>query len=188
MARGSSTSPLVHSASHGWWQTLPQAPGKGCSSLKSFKASLYCPLPMRAIKPWILTWAGQVTLQGAVDRFEIAKAPGMACSYFLKTAFLLLRPWSCSLGTSTGQTVVHSPQLVHLARSMYLGFSLIFAVKFSWSPLSSRRSVLVKSSMFRCRPTSTSFGEITHMVQSFVGNVLSSSAIMPPMAEFFSTR
>lgn len=42
--------------------------------------------------------------------------------------------------------------------------------------------------IFKCRPTSTSLGEIIHMEQSLVGNVLSSSLITPPMAEDFSTR
>lgn len=41
--------------------------------------------------------------------------------------------------------------------------------------------------IFRCRPNSTSFGEIIHMAQSLVGKVLSSSLITPPMAGDFST-
>ena len=35
--------------------------------------------------------------------------------------------------------------------------------------------------MFRCRPTSTSLGEIIHIAHSFVGKVLSSCAITPPI-------
>jgi len=46
----------------------------------------------------------------------------------------------------------------------------------------------VSSSMFMCRPTSTSFGEIIHMAHSLVGKVLSSWAIVPPMAGEASTR
>jgi len=46
----------------------------------------------------------------------------------------------------------------------------------------------VSNSMFRCRPTSTSLGEIIHIEQSLVGKVLSSWAMAPPMAGDFSTR
>ncbi len=49
-------------------------------------------------------------------------------------------------------------------------------------------SASVISSMLTCRPTSTSLGARIHMEQSFVGNVLSSWAITPPMAGDFSTR
>jgi len=48
--------------------------------------------------------------------------------------------------------------------------------------------LLVIMFMFRCRPTSTSLGEIIHMAQSLVGKVLSSLAIIPPMLDEFSTR
>ena len=136
----------------------------------------------------MLTWAGQVALHGAVDRLEIPYPPGIACSYCLKIAFRGARPWLCSLGISTGQTAVHSPHDVHFNKSTNLGFSFTRAIKFPSSPSSSSRSVFVNNSIFRCRPTSTSLGEITHMVQSLVGNVLSSCAIIPPMANDFSTR
>ena len=39
--------------------------------------------------------------------------------------------------------------------------------------------------MLRCRPTSTSLGEITHIAQSFVGKVLSSCDITPPIGGGF---
>jgi hypothetical protein len=84
--------------------------------------------------------------------------------------------------------LVHSPQLVHLARSMNRGCWRIRAVKRPGSPSSCSSSALVKSSMFRCRPTSTSLGEMIHMAQSLVGKVLSSCDIRPPMAEECSTR
>ena len=42
--------------------------------------------------------------------------------------------------------------------------------------------------MFKCRPTSTSFGEIIHMAQSLVGKVLSSCDITPPMDGDFSNK
>ena len=56
------------------------------------------------------------------------------------------------------------------------------------SPLISVISERVSSEMFMCRPTSTSLGEIIHMEQSLVGNVLSSWAMVPPMAGVDSTR
>jgi hypothetical protein len=49
-------------------------------------------------------------------------------------------------------------------------------------------SARVSNSIFRCRPTSTSLGEIIHMEQSLVGKVLSSWAMPPPIAGFFSNR
>jgi len=55
-------------------------------------------------------------------------------------------------------------------------------------PLISPISLRVFSSMFKCRPTSTSFGEIIHMAQSLVGNVLSNWDMAPPMEDPFSTR
>jgi len=57
-----------------------------------------------------------------VDLFEIPKAPGIACSYCLKIALRRASPWLCSLGTSTGQTLAHSPHDVHFDISIYLGF------------------------------------------------------------------
>ena len=49
-------------------------------------------------------------------------------------------------------------------------------------------SVYVRTSMFGCRPTSTSLGARIHMEQSLVGKVLSSCAMWPPMLGAFSTR
>jgi hypothetical protein len=115
-----------------------------------------------------------VALQGAVPRLVMPNAPGIACGYCLKIALRSERPSSYSLERVMGQTFAHSPQLVHLERSTNLGFWLTFAVKFPGSPSRSSSSALVRSSMFRCRPTSTSLGEITHIAQSLVGNVLSS--------------
>ena len=68
--------------------------------------------------PWMLTWAGQVALQGAVPRLLMAYAPGMAWAYCLNAALRWERPSSYSLDGSMGQTLAHSPQLVHLERSM----------------------------------------------------------------------
>ena len=61
-------------------------------------------------------------------------------------------------------------------------------VKFPGSPSRLLTSLLVMSLMLMFRPTSTSLGEIIHMVQSLVGEVLSRRAINPPMVGDFSTR
>ncbi len=87
-----------------------------------------------------------------------------------------------------GHTFAHSPQLVHLSRSTNRASCFTTALKFPGSPLRSMMSEFVSNSMFKCRPTSTSFGEITHIAQSLVGNVLSSCDIIPPIAEDFSSR
>ena len=60
--------------------------------------------------------------------------------------------------------------------------------KFPASPLTLSTSDRVKSSMLRCRPTSTSLGEIIHMAQSLVGKVLSNWDIKPPIEEDLSTK
>jgi hypothetical protein len=61
-------------------------------------------------------------------------------------------------------------------------------LKFPGEPSTDSRSAYVINSMFMCRPTSTSFGEMIHMAQSFVGKVLSSWDITPPMDGDFSSR
>jgi hypothetical protein len=61
-------------------------------------------------------------------------------------------------------------------------------LKFPLTPERFSISAHVIRLMFRCRPTSTSLGEIIHMAQSLVGKVLSSSLITPPMADDFSTK
>ena len=65
---------------------------------------------------------------------------------------------------------------------------MIETVKLPASPSMAVTEARVRSSMFRCRPTSTSLGEIIHMEQSLVGKVLSSCAMEPPMAGLFSIR
>jgi hypothetical protein len=60
-------------------------------------------------------------------------------------------------------------------------------LKFPSVPSTLSTSAQVIRLMLRCRPTSTSLGEIIHIAQSLVGNVLSSSLITPPMADDFST-
>ena len=60
-------------------------------------------------------------------------------------------------------------------------FFLTVTVKLPGSPLTFSRSALVIISMFRCRPTPTSLGPMVHMAQSFVGKILSSWTMPPPM-------
>jgi hypothetical protein len=71
---------------------------------------------------------------------------------------------------------------------MYRGFLMSVTSKLPFSPETLSTSVYVRTSMFGCRPTSTSLGERIHIEQSFVGNVLSSWAIWPPIDGSFSTR
>ncbi len=61
-------------------------------------------------------------------------------------------------------------------------------VKLPCSPDIFLTSDSVSNSMLMCRPTSTSLGEMTHMAQSLVGNVLSSCDMSPPMEDDLSTR
>ena len=129
-----------------------------------------------------------MTRQGAFPRLVMAYPPGMAWGYLLKAALRLDKPSSYSLGSSMGQTLLHSPQLVHLDKSTKRGCRRSRALKTPGSPSRARTSVLVNISIFRCRPTSTSLGEIIHMAQSLVGKVLSNWDINPPIAEDCSTR
>jgi len=88
----------------------------------------------------------------------------------------------------TGQFSTQLPQPVQRSILILRGRFLTFTLKFPADPSTDSRSAYVIISIFRCRPTSTSFGEIIHMAQSLVGNVLSSWAITPPMDGDFSTR
>jgi hypothetical protein len=58
----------------------------------------------------------------------------------------------------------------------------------SYLPIYTVHFSIGETSIFGCRPTSTSLGERIHMEQSLVGKVLSSWAIWPPMLGAFSTR
>ena len=49
-------------------------------------------------------------------------------------------------------------------------------------------SAFIRSLMFGCLPAATSFGDSMHIEQSFVGKVLSSWAILPPIVVFSSSR
>ncbi len=112
----------------------------------------------------------------------------MAWAYCLNAARRVESPSSYSLGSGTGQTLAHSPQLVHLAGSMKRGRSRTLALKRPGPPSSDSTSAWVMISMLRCRPTSTSLGEMIHIAQSLVGKVLSNWDIIPPMADCFSTK
>ena len=84
--------------------------------------------------------------------------------------------------------MAHSPQPVHLAVSIKRGRCRTRAVKRPGAPSSARTSAWVMISMLRCRPTSTSLGEMIHMAQSLVGKVLSNCDIRPPTADERSIR
>ena len=103
-------------------------------------------------------------------------------------ALRLDSPSSNSSSVLAGHFSAHSPQAMHLSMSTYLGADFTVAVKSPSSPSRERTSDRVKTSMFSCRPTSTSLGEMIHIEQSLVGKVLSSWAMVPPMAGERSTR
>ncbi len=59
----------------------------------------------------------------------------------------------------------------------------------SWNcPFVLARTVVKVPERAKVNSKLTSLGEIIHIAQSLVGNVLSSSLITPPMADDFSTR
>jgi hypothetical protein len=92
------------------------------------------------------------------------------------------------LTAATGQCLAQSPHPVHASISMYRGFFVSVTLKLPGSPSILLISLSGFRFIFLCRPTSTSLGEITHMVQSLVGKVLSRRAIRPPIVGDFSTR
>ena len=85
--------------------------------------------------------------------------------------------------TFEGHFSAQAPQATHLAGSTYDGLRRTETVKFPGSPLMPVIREWGMISMFKCLPHSTSLGERMHMEQSFVGNVLSSCAMCPPMLE-----
>ncbi len=151
----------------------PQHPGERMIFHNYFQGPLYTCLPLPSEHNLEHSVRQGMSYGRAHCLFsELQRLPGMAWAYFLYAAFLSDRPSSYSLGRSTGQTLIHSPQLVHFERSIKRGSWRIRAVKRPALPLRSKSSVFVRSSIFRCRPTSTSFGEIIHMAQSLVGKGL----------------
>ena len=82
----------------------------------------------------------------------------------------------------------HSLHPVHFSSSIYRAFCFRVTLKFPASPSIFSISARVIISISLCLPISTSFGAIIHIEQSFVGNVLSSCDIVPPIQGFFSTR
>ena len=103
-------------------------------------------------------------------------------------AFLSLKLPLNSAFTETGQTLAQSPHPVHLSKLTKRGALVNLTLNFPGSPStdSTVRSVLI--STLGWRPTSTSFGDNIQAEQSFVGKVLSSCAMTPPMLIPFSTR
>lgn len=89
---------------------------------------------------------------------------------------------------TTGQFSTQAPQPVHKSILMLRARLRTFTLKFPGSPRTSSKSAYVINSMFKCRPTSTSTGEMIHIAQSLVGKVLSSWDMTPPIAGDFSSR
>ena len=119
---------------------------------------------------------------------SIANARGTACAYSIYVALRSLSPLFIVLTAATGQCLAQSPHPVQASGSMYRGFFVSVTLKSPGSPSILLISLFGFRFMFICRPTSTSLGEITHMVQSLVGKVLSSRAMRPPIVGDFSTR
>src|SRR3990172_159368 len=98
------------------------------------------------------------------------------------------KSWLYGSGTLTGQYCAHVVQPVHVSSLMYRGFLVNVTLKSPASPFTVSTSVRVRSSMLGCLWHSRNFGDSMHMEQSFVGKVLSSWAILPPMAGALSAR
>src|SRR5512136_1441006 len=102
-------------------------------------------------------------------------------------AFLFARPISNSLVTLLGHFSRHSPQPVHLLSSTYLAFFRTLTLKLPALPSTPTTSAYVITFVFGWLKQSAIFGAKMQIEQSFVGNVLSSWAILPPMLGVFST-
>ena len=83
---------------------------------------------------------------------------------------------------------MHAPHPVHRDSSMKRACFFTVTVKLPAWPAMLSTSLSVRISMSLWRPISTRRGAIVHMAQSFVGKVLSSCAITPPIAGLLSTR
>ena len=108
-------------------------------------------------------------------------------------AFRLTKPCWNSLGISTGQTWTHSPQLVHFSGSTYRGSLFTVTLKSPASPSTFSISAESNISTLGYPPSPNrrqplSLGEIIHIRQSWVGNIVSNWDITPPMPGFLSTR
>src|SRR3990170_4980852 len=136
-------------------------------------------------------WALQTFLHNSHLRqfsSSIAYFKGTAWGNGTYIAFRTPSLSSNSLGTSTGQCSAQTPQPVHLSSFTYLGLFVILALKFPASPSTSSSLAFVISSTLGCLPAPTSFGARMHIEQSFVGNVLSNCAIVPPMLSDSSNK
>jgi hypothetical protein len=88
----------------------------------------------------------------------------------------------------TGQFSTQLPQPVQMSVLTLRARLFTLTLNFPAEPSTDSMSAYVSISIFKCRPTSTSLGEIIHMAQSLVGNVLSSWDMTPPMEGDFSIR
>ncbi len=103
---------------------------------------------------------------------------------------LLVRPMFSFItsGIFTGHFEEHVPHPVHLCSSTNLAFLRNSISKSPAFPVIDSNSQYVSNSMFGCRETSANLGARMQMAQSFVGNVLSSWSILPPMVGLSSMR
>src|SRR4030042_5848585 len=138
---------------------------------QSFSQTLHLPLVRK------MQWVG-----------SMAYFRGTAWAYLTWIDFLLASPASYSLSIFVGHFSAQRPQAMHFAMSTYRGCCTTLTSKFPASPEMLFTSERVKSSMLRCRPTSTSLGERIHIAQSLVGKVLSNWDMTPPIEEDLSTR
>src|SRR5512136_2922924 len=102
-------------------------------------------------------------------------------------AFLFASPISNSLETLLGHFSRHSPQPVHFVSSTNRAFFSTFTLKLPTLPSMPTTSAYVITLVLGWLKQSAILGARMHIEQSFVGNVLSSWAILPPMLGVFST-
>src|SRR3972149_3197696 len=103
-------------------------------------------------------------------------------------ALLSLKPLLYVSIASTRHFCAHTPHPLHFSSFMYRLLLFISTLKFLGSPDRPSTLALVTRMMFGCLPASTSLGARIHIEQSFVGKVLSSWPITPPMLEDCSTK
>src|SRR4030066_2533011 len=103
-------------------------------------------------------------------------------------AFLIFVFSSYSLVVSIGHFWAQLPQPVRFFESTRNACCFTVTLKLPASPSTVAISAFVMRPMLWCLPVATSFGAMMHIAQSFVGKVLSSWAIVPPMLACFSTR
>ena len=95
---------------------------------------------------------------------------------------------SISSGMLTGQASTHAPHPVHFSSSTYFALFISLTLNFPFTFFTFLTSVFVSISIFSWLSTSNIWGASMQIEQSFVGKVLSSRAIMPPILAVSSTK